>query len=437
MVQYDDQDLLDQIDSLADGDKPPSGMQFNDCSETAALATVQRRFGDWTTAVREAGYVPRHQTLSEGELIEQIHLLADGDKPPSCMQFDDCSETAALATVQSRFGDWTTAVREAGYVPRQQSLSKDELIGQIDSLANGEKPPTAKEFRDCPDTGSVTAVITQFGSWSKGVEAAGYESRVGSYNETQLLVALQRAATKGDVERIKHVGHNRGDYPTKRPYVLHYGGVEVAAVRGSIDIDSPNRGRAVPLTKSELIQFVDSISEANPHDQAVALLALVTGCDPREHRWVAENGIETTETDSVVLYPPESERGSRSVSVGPLYNQLVKMFDAVTTGRLTNSTKFSVYPPGAVEAMCSLRRVSRAIDFDVNRSTLGTQPSHTGPRVLHRDLRCTHYLFERVRGASQAMLKRRLALSDAEIEHYHRYLDDDESGWTVKIEWRD
>jgi hypothetical protein len=194
---------------------------------------------------------------------------------------------------------------------------------------------------------------------------------------------------------------------------------------------------AVPLTKPELYRFVGSIPDSSPRDQAVSLMALLTGCAPSEHKWVNKNGIEETETDSVILFPPESNRGSRSVSVGPLYNQLVKMFDVISSERLTNSIEFSTYPTSRYDAVCALRRVSRLIDFDVSRTIVGERQSRSGPRVSHNDLRCTHYLFERCRGASQAMLKRRLALSDSEIKHYHRYLDDDEDGWTVRIEWRE
>lgn len=373
---------------------------------------------------------------SEQELLNQIQNLAKDGTPPTAAEFRQCPETAAASVIQRRFGSWNKGVQAAGYEPIKGQCEKQELLGQIQSLASGIQPPSMPEFDNHPETDSSDSVIRHFGSWNKGVRAAGCVPNRG-FSDRELMEALQQAASVGDLDQLKDDTGNNPDYPTKGIYCKRLGGVTVAAIRGSIDVDCLYRKRAIPLTEGELRQFNEVLPEVAPHNQAVGLVALLTGCDRTEHTWVGENGIETTKTDPVIIFPAESSRGSRSVSVGNLYNQLVRVFDSISPERLTQSIEFSRYPSPDTQAEVVLRRIAERIEFDVDRPVVGKHNSYSGPQVLHRDLRCTHYLFEYSKGASQAMLKRRLTLSDDEIEHYNRYLDQDEDGWTVAIEWRD
>jgi hypothetical protein len=374
-----------------------------------------------------------------GELLRQIQSLADGNTPPTSVEFDKCSKTACSATIHRRFETWNKAVRAAGYTPVSQTYSKEKLIDQINHLVEGEKPPTWQDFNECPETAAAKTITDKFGSYREGIRAAGYVPRQEQieFDKKELITALHRAASTGNIKQLKYNRDSNCDFPSPSTYKNHFGGIPVAAIRGSIDIDCSKRHRAVPLTKTELKQFISQIPKVDPIDQATAIVSLLTGCTHNEHNWVDRESIKDTKTDSVILFPSKAERGGRSISIGALYNQLVREFDSISTERLNQSISFSNYPFRKEDARGSLRRLSRAVNFDVDRQVIGGQKSTVGPQVLHRDIRCTHYLFERCRGASQAMLKRRLALSDSEIRHYHRFLDNPENeyGWSVKIDW--
>ena len=364
---------------------------------------------------------------TDEELLNQIHQLADGDTPPTINEFDDHPETADSTTVHRRFGSWNEAVRAAGYPSGEHvntQYTDEELLDQIHQLADGDTPPTTKQFDNHSETADSTTVHRRFGSWNEAVRAAGYSAQ---YTKKDLLAALQQAVATDNIDQI--VYSETHNYPDKSTYARIFGGITVAALRGSIDIGRRRRTRAVPLTKEELHKFVGLIPQLDPRDQAISMVALLTGCADSEHKWVGE-GIEDTETDSAILFPAESERGNRSVAIGPLYSQFVRRFDAISTERLRQAVEYSSYPPARVAARTTLTRIAERIEFDMNNLESRTA-------VLHRDLRCTHYLFEFCHGASKAMLKRRLALSDNKIEHFHRFLNEDEESWSVRIEWRD
>lgn len=320
-----------------------------------------------------------------------------------------------------------------------------ELLDQIRELTreNAGTPPTSGEFGDHPETTSFQVVVRRFDTWNKAIKQAGYTPEsYRSFSRQELLSELQRAASDQEVERIsRFLRSNDCGFPSASTYEKRFGGAAVAAVRGSISVNRSFRKRAVPLTPFELRQFIDHIPQLGTDEQAIALISLLTGCNEDEHGWVSKIGIDETETDPVITFPSSSKRGVRTVSIGPVYSKLVREFNPVEPARVKQSIAFSSYPYNAPNSRHALRRTARSIKFDVDRQTVGDRAYERGPNVLHRDLRCTHYLFEYTRGSSQTWLAERLALTDDEIRHYHRFLDDpaDPSvdGWSVAIGWRD
>jgi hypothetical protein len=320
----------------------------------------------------------------------------------------------------------------------------EELLDQIRELTreNGGVPPTSNEFGDHPETASYQRVVRRFGKWNKAIRQAGYEPESArALSKRELLSALQQAASNQELEMSRTRKSGDGGFPAVSTYEKRFGGLNVAAIRGSIDIDTSFRKRAVPLTPPELRQFVNQIPQLDPKEQAIALISLLTGCQEDEHRCVSKIGVDETETDQVITFPSRSKRGARTVSIGPLYSELVREFDPVKPDRVKQSITFSDYPYNGINSRHALRRIARSIEFNIDRQAVGDQTHEPGPNVLHRDLRCTHYLFEYTRGSSQAWLASRFALADNEVKHYHRFLDDpddpDEDGWSVRIDWRD
>jgi hypothetical protein len=375
--QYTDEELLSQIRELAEGNSPPTSTEFRTASETVATTTIENRFGSWNNAVRAAGFEPHRERHTDEELLSQIQELAEGNSPPVQAEFETASETVSATTIENRFGSWNDAVRAAGLEPHHERHTDEELLSQIRELADGTSPPKSTKFHTTSETAAATTIQNRFGSWNDGIRAAGFEPKY--------------------------------------------------------------RRKAVPLTPSELTQFINQIPQIEPIEQAVAVIALLTGCHPAEHGVAAEDGVVETETDPLIIFPSTSKRGTRSVSVGPLHSQLVREFDSITPERLAQSTNFSSYPRSEEAARNIIRRISRPIEFDVHRTIKSYYGSAAGPNVLHRDLRCTHYLFEYTRGASQAWLKRRFALTGIEINHYHHFLDNpaapEEDGWSVDNDW--
>jgi FAD/FMN-containing dehydrogenase len=120
---------------------------------------------------------------SDGEIIDHIRRLANGDTPPTCVEFDADPAAPAHRTVRKWFGSWNAAVEAAGFEARTQygraaqGWSDDEILDHIRRLADGDTPPTGVEFDADDDAPARRTATNHFGSWNAAVEAAGFEPR--------------------------------------------------------------------------------------------------------------------------------------------------------------------------------------------------------------------------------------------------------------------
>lgn len=211
------EELLDEIERLADGDSPPSIPLFDEHSDYSS-STVQGKFDSWNEAVIEAGYQPYDREedmpklVSKEELLGEIDRLADGDSPPSIPRFNQESSHSA-STIERRFGSWNDAVIEAGYQPNQV-ISEEELLAEINRLADGNSPPTQTEYSQQADY-SPTTVHQKFGSWNEAVIKAGYQPNKHSFVSGEELIAEIKRLADGDTPPKTREFNEKSDYLAK------------------------------------------------------------------------------------------------------------------------------------------------------------------------------------------------------------------------------
>jgi hypothetical protein len=235
--QYSEDELINHIQRLADGDTPPTRDELQTDDDAPSAATVQNHFGTWNDAIQAAGLQPRtpggQTQYSENDIISHIQRLADGDDPPTRREFRADDDTPAAATVRTQFGGWNNAVEAAGfqsrdqggYTPSQQ-WSKDDIISHIQRLATGDDPPTQQEFDADTDAPSAGTVQNYFGSWNDAIQAAGFEPPTPGghtqYSENDIISHIQRLAD-GDTPPTATECNADDDAPSVPTVTAHFG----------------------------------------------------------------------------------------------------------------------------------------------------------------------------------------------------------------------
>lgn len=210
---YTAEDVVECIERLADGNTPPTAEEFANHPNTMSLAVVNDKFGGWNMAVDTAGFTPRPARqrpaeYSERELVEQIQSLAEGEKPPTKNMFADSDETASPEAVKTRFGSWNKGIKAAGYQPNRRSPTdedEDEVIEKIQNLSENGNPPTAGEFNQ-HDGPSSSVADRVFGSWDDAVKAAGFEpNKRGNdpISQDKIVDHVLRLTTDGELPTIE------------------------------------------------------------------------------------------------------------------------------------------------------------------------------------------------------------------------------------------
>lgn len=174
-VPADREELLEEIDTLVEelGHTPRiRHLQEYDMHSSTAY---YNNFGSWGNALREAGYRPHWLRPTREELLEELKRLAEKiGRSPRVQDVDKKSEYSSSA-YYAEFGSWNNGLRGAGLTPNRPSKISDEnLMSEIDRLAEGDEPPTYTEM-DCHGKHPMSAYRRAFGTWTNAVREAGYE----------------------------------------------------------------------------------------------------------------------------------------------------------------------------------------------------------------------------------------------------------------------
>jgi len=181
--RWTEEELLDKLRELADGDNPPTENELEAASDAPSSRTYARRFGAYTTACELAGLDARDRgcyanRYTDDELIEWIHQLEKNGKPPEFGDMKDCDEAPSPIIYRERFGSWDDALHAAGYDSRVPD--RGALIRLIDRhVAEHGRTPSLYNVEDWERVTQHDYKV-QFGSWTNALHAAGYpaESKV-------------------------------------------------------------------------------------------------------------------------------------------------------------------------------------------------------------------------------------------------------------------
>lgn len=135
---YSEEELLDEIRRLADGDTPPTGREMKEHGKFAKT-TYHYRFNSWNEAVRRAGLTPREWT--EHELLEVIQDTADGSVAPPRRQAAKRGDFGAT-TCKKYFTSWWQAVVRAGLKPYKRRPLTDTQFEDFFVSAVSQSDPT-------------------------------------------------------------------------------------------------------------------------------------------------------------------------------------------------------------------------------------------------------------------------------------------------------
>lgn len=231
------------------------------------LSQVYSKFGDLESALDEAGIEQREpDTISQGDVIEEITRLATDGTPPTTDQMDEEGAYSAR-TCHDLFGSWSDALRAAGYEPPKtgNEYTDEELLEEIERLVKKfGRPPTTREMREY---GKYTASVYfgRFGSWNDAIRAAGYTPVASAPDASgqripasELLAEIDRLADQVGGRPTAEQMNEHGQYSV-HPYVNRFGSWNSAIERAGF---TPFTGTTEDLfSREELITELQRLGD--------------------------------------------------------------------------------------------------------------------------------------------------------------------------------
>ncbi|OCB97900.1 hypothetical protein SRCM101294_00818 [Bacillus amyloliquefaciens] len=181
--KYTDEDLIEILQQKAKelGRLPKA-------REVKQWLTIRKHFGSFNKGLEAAGLVlntAKNRTYTESDLIEILQQKAKelGRTPKA-------REVKQWATIRKYFGSFNKGLEAAGLTPgKLRNYTKEGLIEILQQKAE-ELGRTPKRH----EVKQTLTIINMFGSFNKGLEAAGLALNTTTYTEDDLIEILQQKA---------------------------------------------------------------------------------------------------------------------------------------------------------------------------------------------------------------------------------------------------
>lgn len=298
-------------------------------------------------------------------------------------------------------------------------IPDEDLLNEINRLADGESPPTTREFANEAEYG-LSTVLRRWGTWNKALQEAEFApTKEVNISDEKLLNVLREDAQGPVAPDVRSSTY--GD----RTYYRRFGSYWRACVQAGLQ---PDRRR--PLTHSESQEFFEaSLKQTKPQHRLIGLLAQFTGLPAK---WLPEISPDwvTIRAESVIVTVPANETtsGERwTFKIPNAWNSKSKgRQDTTLPGLLT----WALEQDGSVGFTAGIERILCRIARDAelhNREQVHREQVGSVPLVRPGDLRATGGVQMARNGASARRIRRHLGIEHtnwkADVEDFFLWLD--------------
>lgn len=152
---YTREELLDEIHRIADvTGRTPREIDLSEHGEITKRP-FSRVFGSWNAALEAAGYEPNHTNhIPEQDLLDELDRLADElGHPPMREEMDALGRFSSMP-YERHFGTWTNTLKAGGYDPYRENPGEGDrwhiyMAGFTDELKQRVRRRDGQECVDC------------------------------------------------------------------------------------------------------------------------------------------------------------------------------------------------------------------------------------------------------------------------------------------------
>ena len=152
-----------------------------------SYATVVRHFGSWNKTIEAADLIFCNKKLDKKIIIKAIQqFYKENNRIPQERDFEKTKgKYPSDRAVRNYFGSWNKGIEAAGFKSSKHIWSriwnKENIIESIQKYYKENKRiPRMRDFTNSKYP-SFTTVRNYFNSWNKGIEAAGFEPNISMY----------------------------------------------------------------------------------------------------------------------------------------------------------------------------------------------------------------------------------------------------------------
>jgi len=189
-----DQDLIDDLISVARKLGKEKTLTRNEYDKHGRYSegTLRKRFGGWINALEKAGLsASKDYFVTDEQLLDELKRIAKLPDVEILTRdiFNKYKRISNTATIERKFGSWSKALKKAGLdvAPSQSRYSDEDLFENLLNVwTHYGRQPTVTEMNELPSKITPNTYSNRFGNWRKALEAFVERMNQGKKEDEQI-----------------------------------------------------------------------------------------------------------------------------------------------------------------------------------------------------------------------------------------------------------
>lgn len=203
VTTYSDEDILNAIRSSVEANNGVVSRSYYMRSACKpSVTTIEARFGSWSEAVTQAGFIANvytHDRFNDDELIEALRrFYIAHDYRIGYQMYERSGVKPSGSIIRKRFRTWNLALEIAGIPLNQRkdpAFTDTQLVNAMKRVAALLPSELSKEqykmYTD-EDEPSVISIERRYGTWNEALKKAGLPQIRRRYEREEILESVRK-----------------------------------------------------------------------------------------------------------------------------------------------------------------------------------------------------------------------------------------------------
>lgn len=171
---YTEKEVIRILQNVSENDKAITVEEYKKQRIQPHYDTIVSLFGSWNEAIKKAGLKENSMVYTNEEMIKALQEYSQKKGNFTSIDYEKAEVKPGYLAIQKRFGSWANAVRNAGIEPGYVRYTDREILYEIKRCLDEKETDyiTVEDYKRLSNHPCYGTIYKRFNTWDNAVELA-------------------------------------------------------------------------------------------------------------------------------------------------------------------------------------------------------------------------------------------------------------------------